>query len=93
MGFKSNIEGNSARKALKYCSLIMDLKHAYSAVKFVNLSMSAIGIMGRSSESLLLMLDDLHIEKSAQNYIIEKVTRIVIRSTYYVFCCRNKLMK
>ena len=68
----------------------MDLKQAHSDAKFVNLSMNAIGIMGKSSESLLLMVDDLHTEKSAQNYIIKKVMNIIIRSTYYFFCCRNK---
>ena len=59
-------------------------------IKFVNLSMSAIEIMGKSSESLLLMLDDLNIDKSAQNYTIKKIKNIAIRCTYYVFCCRNK---
>ena len=56
----------------------MDLKHAYSDAKFVNLSMNAIGITGKSSESLLLMLDDLHTEKSAQNYITKKVMNIIL---------------
>ena len=56
VGFESNIQINSDRKASKYSSLILDLKHTYSDVKFVNLSMSTIGIMGKSSESLLLML-------------------------------------
>ena len=91
MGFELNMQVNGDRKASKYSSLIMDLKHAYSDVKFANLSMSAIDIIGKSSESLLLMLDDdLHIEKSAQSYIIKNVVNKAIRSTYYVFCCRNK---
>ena len=90
MGFELNMQVNGDRKASKYSSLIMDLKHAYSDVKFANLSMSAIDIIRKSSESLLLMLDDLHIEKSAQSYIIKTVVNKAIRSTYYVFCCRNK---
>ena len=93
MGFESNMQTNSDRKASKYRSLIMDLKHAYFDVKFVNLSMSAIGIMGKSSESLLLMLEDLHIEKFAQNYVTKKGMNKVIRRTNYVFCCRNKPWK
>ena len=75
---------------LKYNSLILDLKHTYSDVKFVNLSMSAIGIMGKSSESLLLMLDELNLDKPTQNYLIRKVMNIAITCTYYIFCCRNK---
>ena len=57
--FESNIQINSDRKASKYISLIMDLKHIYPDVKFVNLLINTTGIMGKSSESLLLTLDDL----------------------------------
>ena len=90
VGFESNIQINSDRKASKYSSLILDLNHTYSDVKFVNLSMSTIGIMGKSSESLLLMLDDLNLDKPTQKYLIRKVINIAIRCTYYIFCCRNK---
>ena len=68
----------------------MDFKHTYSVVKFVNLSVSKNGIMGNSFESLLLMLDDLNLDKPVQNYVIGKVMNITIRCTYYVFCRRNK---
>ena len=54
VGFESNVQINSDRKASKYSSLILDLKHTYSDVKFVNLSMSTIGIMDKSSESFSL---------------------------------------
>ena len=90
VGFKSNIQINSDHKASKYSSLILDLKHTYSDVKFVNLSMSTIGITGKSSESLLLMLDDLNLDKHTQNYLIRKVMNIATRCTYYIFCCPNK---
>ena len=71
-------------------SLLLDLKHAYSDVKFVNLSMSTLGIMGRSSESLLLMLEDLKLDKNAQKHIVRKIINIAIRCSYYDFCHRNK---
>ena len=90
VGFESNIQINSDRKASKYSSLFLDLKHTYSDVKFVNLSMSTIDIMGKSSESLLLMLDDLNLDKPTQKYLLRKVMNIAIRCTYYIFCCRNK---
>ena len=41
VGFKTNIQNNSDRKATKYSSLINDLSLSYSKVQFVNLSMSA----------------------------------------------------
>ena len=43
--------------------------------------MSTIGIMGKSSESLLLMLDDLNLDKPTQKYLIRKVMNIAIRCT------------
>ena len=82
VGFESNIEINSDRKAAKYSPLIFDLKHTYSDLKFVNLSMSTIGIMGKSPESLLPMLDDLHLDKPTKKYVIRKVMSIAIRCTY-----------
>ena len=36
------------------------------------------------------MLDDLNLDKPAQNYVIRKDMNIAIRCTYYVFCRRNK---
>ena len=61
----------------------MNLKHAYPDVNFINLSKSTIGIMGKSSVSLLLMLDNFNIDKSAQKLIIRKVMNIVITCTLY----------
>ena len=78
VGFVSDIQINSDCKASKYSSLVLDLKHTYSDVNFVNLSMSAIGSMGKSTESLLLMLDDLNLDKNTQNYLIRKVMNIAI---------------
>ena len=64
VGFESNIQINSDCKASKNSPLFMDLKHAGSDVKFVNLSMSTIGVMANSPGSLLLLLDDLNSDKS-----------------------------
>ena len=84
VGFESNVQINSDRKASKYSSLILALKHTYSDVKFISLSMSAIGIMGKYSESVLLMLDELNLDKPTKNYVMRKVMNIVIRCTYYI---------
>ena len=62
VGFESNIKINSDCKATKYHSLIANLHWSYSTVKFVNLSMSALGILETSSESFLSMLADLNID-------------------------------
>ena len=52
--------------------------------------MSTLGIMGKSSEALLLMLHELEVDKTAQKQIIRKTMNMAIRCSYYVFCGRNK---
>ena len=83
-------EINSDRKKRKCTSLITDLTPAYSNITFVNLSMSALGTMGKSSDSLITVLDDLQFDKNKSNIIVKKLTNTAIRCTYYVFCFRNK---
>ena len=78
-GFESYIQINSDRKAPKYSSLLLGLKHAFSDVIFISLSMSTLGIMGKSSESLLLMFDGLKLDKTPQKHVIKKVMNIAIR--------------
>ena len=62
----------------------------YYEVKFINVSMSALGVFDQSCESLTKMLKDLDIEVSIQRRLLSKVMNIAIRSTYYIFCRRNK---
>ena len=58
VGFETNIQINSDRKAAKY--MINDLFLSYSEVVFVNLSMGAIGVMGSSCNSLLSLPHEFH---------------------------------
>ena len=89
-GFESNIKINNDRKAAKYHPLITNLQRSYSTVKFVNLSMSALGILGTSSESFLSMLTDFNFDEKTKNHALLKSMNIAIRCTYYIFCRRNK---
>ena len=90
IGFESNIKINSDRKAAKYLPLIADLQRSYSTVKFVNLSMSALGILGTSSESFLSMLTDLYFDEKTTKHALVKSMNIAIRCTFYIFCRRSK---
>jgi len=47
VGFESNITVNSDRKLAKYCPLFNSLRTNYTSIKFVNFSMSALGIFWR----------------------------------------------
>ena len=90
LGFETNMQANSIRKANKYTTLIKDLSSTYSKVTFINLSMSALGVMGSSCDSFLSLLQDLHFDKLMQKRIVMKTINIAIRSSYYIFCQRNK---
>ena len=52
--------------------------------------MSTIGAMGSSCNSLLSLPNDLHFDKTIQKRFNMKTMSISLRSSYYVFCRRNK---
>ena len=90
VGFETNLNNNASRKFEKYRYLLHDLESKYRYVKFVNLSISSLGIFGQSCNSFIQMCTDLSINTGHTTYIITKLTNIIIRTTYYIFCMRNK---
>ena len=65
------------------------MKH-FKTVKFVNLSVSALGVFDQESLAFIEMLKELNVDINHQKYLPRKVINIAIRSTYYIFCCRDK---
>ena len=65
-------------------------EHLFSQVKYINLSISTLGVLDQPSLGLLDMLKDLNYNSSTTNYILRKITTVAIRTTYYIFCRRNK---
>ena len=90
VGFESNIRKNSRRKHTKYNDIIRQHEQLFSEVKYINLSVSALGVFDQLSQSFLEMLKDLNYNPSTRNYIIRKIIIIAIRTTYYIFCRRDK---
>ena len=90
VGFEGNLHINTSRKELKYRPLQADLDKAYDRIKFINLCISSLGIYGNSSDSFLQMCHDIGIDKHHLNFIATKLSTIIIRTTYYIFCMRNK---
>ena len=62
----------------------------YRCVKFVNLSMSSLGVFSDECSTFLDMMNDIGIDQKQQLYIIKKMINIAIRATYYILCCRNR---
>ena len=90
VGFESSIKVNSYRKATKYHPLLTNLRTENTNINFVNISMSALGIFGTSSDTFLQMLKDLNLNQDLTHHIIMKASNIAIRCTYYTYCRRNK---
>ena len=90
IGFETNLNNNAERKHLKYSQLVSDLRSQYKSVTFVNLTMSSLGIYANSCLSFLEMCDSLSIDNHHKRFLISKLSTISIRTTYYIFCCRNK---
>ena len=70
--------------------MVKQLKNDYEKVNFVSLSISAIGIYDNSTTELIDVMKMLNFDKRAKNYTIKKITNIAIRTSYYIFCRRNK---
>ena len=90
VGFESKLNNNAVRKREKYLNLIREMSRNYRCVKFVNLSMSSLGVFSDECSTFLDMMNDIGIDKKQQRYIIKKMINIAIRATYYIFCCRNR---
>ena len=89
-GFETNLNNNSHRKEEKYRLFLKDLNSDYRQVRFFNLPMSRIHVFGQSSDSFLEMCKCIEIDQSHLNCILTKVSSIIIRIIYYIFCSRNK---
>ena len=83
IGFETNISTNSESKKNNYSELLEDLKSRYKKVKFINLSMGAIGIYGDTCFNLKSVLKHLGLNENEVNYLLRKLCNICIRATYF----------
>ena len=90
VGHESNLENNSIGKKQKYSKLVKELKDYYISVIFINISMSCLGVFANESRSLLTMFDKIRFDKKQQDFCVKRMTTIAIRTTYFIFCSRNK---
>ena len=90
VGFESNLNNNPVRKKEKYVNLINEMSGNHRWVRFVNLSMSSLGVFSDECSTFLDMMNDIGIDKKQQRYIIKNIIDIAIRATYYIYFCRNR---
>ena len=90
VGFETNLHNNVERKKTKYKNLMKELNEHFPSVKFINLSISSLGVFDKECYTFLDMIQTIGLDKSHQQYCMKKITTYAIRTTYYIFCCRNK---
>ena len=92
VGFETSLHNNVDRKKAKYLSFIKDLRQSrkFTSVNFVNLSVSSLSVFDKECYSLLQMLNGISLHKKHQEYCLKKITSLAVRTTYYIFCRRNK---
>ena len=90
VGYETNLENNINGKKAKYKELVKQLDENFNEVNFINLSMSSLGIFAQECSTFLEMLGNVGLDKNYQTYCVRKMMTIAIRSTYYIFYCRNK---
>ena len=61
-----------------------------TSLNLVNLLISALGIYVKSTTEYIDMMKMLKFDKRTVNYIIKRITNIAIRTSYYIFCRKNK---
>ena len=81
---------NSVRKHEKCLPLIADQKKKYNQIKFINVSVTSLGVFAESTKSLFGMVQDLKYDEQHIKYAKKKTIAICIRTSYYIFCKRNK---
>ena len=90
VGFETNIIKNSVNKEKRYEPLISQLKSKYTNIEYVNLSMGALGTFGKSCSNFKGSLHKVGLEKKDISHLLHKMVNVCIRTTYYIFCMRNK---
>ena len=90
VGYDSNLYCNSIRKEKKCRQLILELRSQYKEVRFVILTIGALGVMSNSSTSFLDLMKDLGFDESTRTFIVGMLMTISIRATYYIFAAEIK---
>ena len=66
IGFETNIQNNSNRKAAKYSSLLTEISLSYNKVTFINIPMGTGEAMGSSCTSFFSLLNEMNFVKTIQ---------------------------
>ena len=88
--YKTIMPKNAQIKPNRYETTVEHLKSSFTCVKFVNLVVNALGIFYKDNKTLITMFEDFRISRREHAYIIRKISNIAIRTSYYIFCMKDK---
>ena len=88
VGYETNLRNNIEHKQSKYAALIQDQMNHFKTVKFVNLSVSALGVFDQESSPFIEMLKKLNIDNHQKLACAQTVLRAVLQSvkTHTISC-------
>ena len=92
VGSETRIRINAGKNKRNYEQLCRQLNNYYDEVKYFNISMGAVGLIGKDSQEFCKLIEHLT-NKQTANYIMNKISACCIRSTYYLFCRSDKPWK
>ena len=78
IGFESNLQTNATRKREKYQDLINKQLNYYEEAKFVNVSISSLGVFSETSLDLIEMFKDLEIDMHCRKYLVRKLSTLAL---------------
>ena len=78
VGYESNLHKNVERKREKYQDLVKEQSKHFYSVKFINLSISSLGVFDKECSNFIDMLNTLGMDRKHQQYYIKKMISIAI---------------
>ena len=87
-GFETNISNNAEREEQKYVDLIENLhisreQNRSENVLTVNLSLEALGIIGKEAKNQKKKRQELNLSKSEKDHIVIKRINVCVKFTYF----------
>ena len=79
VGYESNLHRNIAWKKSKYKELMRQQKQYYQ-VKFMNISLSSIGVFAKEFDTFLGMLDNFGFDYAHKLYCVRNMMKIASRT-------------
>ena len=81
VGYESNLQNNVERKKERYKDLVSWQRDHFKSAKFINLSISALGVFSKEFSTFIKMMSEVGLDKKQQNFCVNKIMSIAIKAT------------